>query len=268
MSRRAGITHVAVRWCTFGAEGDTWESEPNVYPPSKIEDFKKNAEVELGMLYVRNSILNTMLGKTIRDRVPRYRYIFNVPQLCYDSIAVAVVQEFGKLPGVSYKMEKEAGAERHFAMVESLDGAAAFLLGHVARPDVANGSLRITGGRSSFHDMTKMLPGTFVEYVRPTCLRGVPSFQLRKAIVSLNTCTFNGITGCPNWPIIPPPMPGGEDEHFSLAEMDAIVEHAKLELSQPWAVAPLSHPLCANWAKTPTGPNHCERGWTLKNAFK
>ena len=107
-------------------------------PRLRISRIKKNAEVELGMLYVRNSILNTMLGKTIQDRVPRYRYIFNVPQLCYDSIAVAVVQEFGKLPGVSYKMEKEAGAERHFAMVESLDGAAAFLLGHVARPGVAN----------------------------------------------------------------------------------------------------------------------------------
>ena len=146
-----------------------------------------------------------------------------------------------------------AGAERHFAMMESLDGAAAFLLGHVARPDVANGSLRITGGRSSFHDMTKMLPGTFVEYVRPTCLRGVPSFQLRKAIVSLNTCTFNGIPGCPNWPIIPPPMPGGEDEHFSLAEMDAIVEHAKLEMHASIASSTARPSLpasCARWMRS------------------
>jgi len=43
--------------------------------------------VELGMHYVRNSILNTMLGKTIKDRVPRYRYFMDIPQLCFDDVA-------------------------------------------------------------------------------------------------------------------------------------------------------------------------------------
>eukprot|EP00967_Tisochrysis_lutea_P117850 scaffold190933_cov33-Tisochrysis_lutea.AAC.1 len=138
------------------------------------------------MNYVRNAILNTMLGKTIRDRVPRYRYIFEVPQVCYDDIGVSVVKAFGALPGVSYSMAKEAGAVRHFSIVQTLEGAAAFLLGHVIRPDVATGSLRITGGRTCFLDMTKLLPGSYVEYVCPVPVRGVPSFKTRKAVVSIN----------------------------------------------------------------------------------
>eukprot|EP00967_Tisochrysis_lutea_P158925 scaffold326857_cov52-Tisochrysis_lutea.AAC.1 len=121
MSRRAGITHVAVRWCTFGAEGDTWESEPNVYPPSKIEDFKNQEERGGGAWHA------------IRPQLHSQHHVGED-----HSRSSPTIPEFGKLPGVSYKMEKEAGAERHFAMVESLDGAAAFLLGHVARPGVAN----------------------------------------------------------------------------------------------------------------------------------
>mmetsp|Transcript_2076 Transcript_2076/g.6502 ORF Transcript_2076/g.6502 Transcript_2076/m.6502 type:complete len:96 (+) Transcript_2076:123-410(+) len=50
------------RWLGFGPEGDTWELEANIHPQSKISDFKSNVSVELGMAYVRNSILNVMLG--------------------------------------------------------------------------------------------------------------------------------------------------------------------------------------------------------------
>ena len=123
MIRRAGTNHVAVRWADFGAEGDTWEAEGNVYPPSKISEFKERATVELGMHYVRNSILNTMLGKSIKDRVPRYRYLMDIPQLCFDDVAIDVVKEFGALPGVRYRSEKEAGATRHFSIVQTLEGA-------------------------------------------------------------------------------------------------------------------------------------------------
>ena len=84
MVRRAGATHVAVRWRGYGAEGDTWEREANVHPASKIAEFNEDFDVHLGMAYVRNTILNSMLGKTLRDRVPRYRHMLEVPQLCFE----------------------------------------------------------------------------------------------------------------------------------------------------------------------------------------
>jgi len=267
MVRRGGSNHIAIRWSGYGPEGDTWELESNVYPASKINDFKENVQTELGMNYVRQGILNTMLGKTIRDRVPRYRYLFDVPQVCYDEVGVSVVKAFGALPGVSYATQKEPGAVRHFSIVQTLEGAAAFLLGHVVRPDVATGSLRITGGRACFLDMTKLLPGSYIEYVCHVPVCGVPSFKTRKAVVSINTCTFNGLTGTPHWPMIPPGKCEEEDERFALSEMDAIVQHAKRELRQKWSVLPVSHPLRSTWAVTPTGPSYCERGWSLMNAI-
>mmetsp|Transcript_7895 Transcript_7895/g.23682 ORF Transcript_7895/g.23682 Transcript_7895/m.23682 type:complete len:139 (+) Transcript_7895:41-457(+) len=109
MVRRGGSNHIAIRWSGYGPEGDTWELESNVYPASKINDFKENVQTELGMNYVRHGILNAMLGKTIRDRVPRYRYLFDVPQVCYDEVGVSVVKAFGALPGVSYATQKEPG---------------------------------------------------------------------------------------------------------------------------------------------------------------
>eukprot|EP00962_Isochrysis_galbana_P061656 scaffold41762_cov157-Isochrysis_galbana.AAC.1 len=263
MERRAGITHVAVRWQGFGAEGDTWEVDEYVHPPSKMAKFISNADVHLGMSYVRQAILNTMIGKTIKDRVPRFKYEIPVGQLCYDDIAVKVIQEFGRLPGVKYKSEQAADGVCHFAMVETLEGAAAFLLGHVARPDVANGSLRIKSGRVSFLDMAKLLPGTFVQYFVPGAAHSIPNFSTRKGVVCLNSCTFNGLTSTPSWPAIAPPSEGGLDERFSMVEMDAIVDHAKLELRQHWTVRPVSHPLRDTWAKTPTGPGHPGHGWNI-----
>ena len=48
MVRRGSTNHIAIRWSGYGAEGDTWEVEGNVYPASKISEFKENFTVELG----------------------------------------------------------------------------------------------------------------------------------------------------------------------------------------------------------------------------
>ncbi len=41
---------------------------------------------------MRAGILNTMLGKTIKDRRPRYRYSCAIDQICYDPIGIAVIE--------------------------------------------------------------------------------------------------------------------------------------------------------------------------------
>ena len=44
----------------------------------------------------------------------------------------------------------------------------------------------------------------------------------------------------------------------------AVIEHAKCELRQEWAIAPIKHPLRTTWATLPTGNAHQRRGWYLE----
>ena len=68
MCYRHSVAHVMVRWQVFSAEGDRWEPLVNVHPRSKVQKFIDTRETEHAMTYVRAGILNTMLGKTIKDR--------------------------------------------------------------------------------------------------------------------------------------------------------------------------------------------------------
>ena len=92
MCYRHGVEHVMVRWQVFAAEGDTWEPLVKVHPWSKVQKFIDTCETEHAMTNVRAGILNTMLGKTIKDRRSRYQYSCAIDQICYDSIGITVIE--------------------------------------------------------------------------------------------------------------------------------------------------------------------------------
>ena len=247
MIRRGGAVLAAIRWAGFAAVGDTWEPVENVLLLNKVHEFTHGptapVPIELGKYYLRATIFNSLSGRKQNEKKPYYKHAINVPQLCYDELAIAVLHDLAQIEGCSLAKETTHEGTIYILTVNTLDAAADFLLTHVAKPDIGNGSLRFVSGAAGYLDMTKLLPGTFVEYLVPAVKSNVPSFASRKATVYVFTAIFNGLSGTPTWPAII-----AESERLTLAEQDAIVQHAKLELRQSWSVAPLPHPLRTTWA--------------------
>ena len=225
---KRGQEHL-VRWKGYNFLGDTWEPEDHIHPPSKVIKFNAIVPVTVDVKWVlgelRESVRRRMTSRQIKERGPMHRARMSIPSCAHPELSRALVHLIKSEFSPRSKVEDEGKGEVSIELW-GLDEIADLVALHAGDNPVGIGNLRIKCGAASHEDMMMIIP--------PFKLYGGG----RECKYEVSATTFNGTTGRPRWAAI-----ADTAEQHSSVERNAMVDHAKLILSQTWTTYPIRHRL-------------------------